>query len=74
MAGSEIALTEKQETLLLAGISVAKPSLKAENGNKIRLTLSIGGMTCSVCSGAIEKALRVVEGIDEMLSMTINNI
>ena len=44
-----------------------------KEGNKIHLTLSIGGMTCATCSGAIEKGLKMVDGITEMYVKEANN-
>ena len=60
-------VTEKQETVKLARYSSI--TNRSNNGNKIQLTLSIGGMTCATCSGAIEKGLKLVEGISDVLSI-----
>ena len=37
--------------------------------SKVQLTLSVGGMTCATCSGAIEKGLKMVDGISSVLSL-----
>ena len=37
-------------------------------------TLSIGGMTCSNCSGAIEKLLLSLKGVDQALRIYLNFI
>ena len=48
-----------------------KPPDVGTTSHKIHLTLSIGGMTCATCSGAIEKGLKLVDGITEMFVMCL---